>query len=77
MNNTTIDFTFDKFKIKELMKNMDIAKPAYIIMNETTALFMKYCGVDGSNYPYDCKYYQGCKVLFDNTLNVGEIRLAQ
>jgi hypothetical protein len=77
LNSTNINFSFDNTNICELIKERDLTKTAYMVMNETTALFMKKCNIDGSNYPYDCKYYQGCKVLFDNDLQVGEIRFFQ
>ena len=74
---TNIKFSIDTEKLDKILENRDVTKSTYIIMSVETSKAMKDSKVSGANYPYDCKYWKGCTVLFDNNLLFGEIKVFQ
>ena len=74
LGKVNLEINIDIEKVGNILEKSNTREKRYIIMSKETAKCLKNSKQDGANYPYDCGYWRGCKVLFDESLNYGEIR---
>ena len=72
-----LKINIDTTELDKILEKRDCQQSTYIIMNENTAKLMKMSNIDGMNYPLSCQYWKGCKVLFDNDLEISELKIFQ